>query len=633
MVAEALLARQAARDNLVAFARLVRIPGVPAADVDEDTDALLPDDVYQSGDTTLATHHILLLNSLQAMVDSRLRYDPETMAPELSWTRLRSDDGLIPGSRWDTCDVMHESQITNGNTGTGIRESEYANPDARTGTDESQDAADPPPPSGRRAPLAEKVSDPSVNSPNPEHFQTCRRIMVMEPPGSAKSTYASVVFPSWDMGRNSGREIILTGWGDPICRRHGKRARQICASAAFREVMGSVLDPRTTAAEDWALVNEATYKSSGIQSGVAGFRCQGLVWDDLTKNRKEADSETIRNDVYLAYLDDARSRKTPSAWEVGIGTRWHEDDTMGRILPEGYAGESGFMRCRDGNVWFVICLAAECERADDPLGREIGEYIWSDWFDSEYWSEKRVNRRSWASLYQQRPAPDEGLYFQSVWFHRYRVLPSAMNYYIAMDPAVTDESDGGVDATSIQVWGVDELARLHLVQDWTMAVGMDVWIETLVSFVRKYKPTEVISESGIIRRASEPFIRRAMIQMKTFFHIEYVTRNADKSAMARPAQAMASSGQVFLPENSMGDDFLDECMRFPTSKKDNRVDAFANLCLRLEMIWAATPMKKAEKGRIIGGEIEIKSLGAKQLSLLRPDQPKSRWRGKYGHTN
>jgi hypothetical protein len=243
-------------------------------------------------------------------------------------------------------------------------------------------------------------------------YHVCRRVMIMEPPGSAKSTYGSVVFPVWDMGRNPDHEIILTGWGDPICRRHGKRARKICESDIYRGVMSTGIDPQTRAAEDWALMNGSTYKSSGINSGVAGFRCDGLVWDDLTKNRKEADSETIRNDIYNAYIDDARSRKKPDAWEVGIGTRWHEDEIMGRILPEGYSGESGYMLCRDGNVWLVICLAAECERDDDPLGREIGEMIWPEWFGEDYWAEKRVNPRSWGSLYQQRPAPEEGIMFK-----------------------------------------------------------------------------------------------------------------------------------------------------------------------------------------------------------------------------
>jgi hypothetical protein len=453
--------------------------------------------------------------------------------------------------------------------------------------------------------------------------------MIMQPPGSAKSTYGSVVFPVWDMGRNVDQEIILTGWGDPVCRKHGKRSRKIVDSDLYRGIMSTNLDPNTRAAEDWSLMNGSSYKSSGINSGVAGFRCDGLIWDDLTKNRKEADSETIRNDVYNAYIDDARSRKKPDAWEVGIGTRWHEDEIMGRILPEGYAGESGYMRCRDGNVWLVICLAAECEREDDPLGRVRGEMIWPEWFGEDYWAEKRVNPRSWGSLYQQRPAPEEGVYFKKEWFKFYRhdELPDG-DTYISFDPAVTSEEDNAdADDTAICVWRVDEYARIYLMDRWLRKCTMDVWIEALLLKGGQYGPiNEMISESGIIRRSSEPFIKRAQLHMKKFFRWEWVTRSASKAAMGRGAQAMVSSGQVFLPENSMGRDFMDNCLRFPTSKEDHDVDALINLCLRLEFIWEATPVKTApEKQTIItGGGIPIKS-----LMPPRFNKRKSRWKRQH----
>ncbi len=268
--------------------------------------------------------------------------------------------------------------------------------------------------------------------------QTCMRLMLMFPPGAAKSTYASVVFPVWDMGRNPGQEIILTGYGDTICKKHGKRARQICASSGYRAVFGFNVNPDTRAADNWETQNKSSYKSAGILSGLTGFRCDGLVWDDLVKGRKEADSITICEDTWNAYLDDARSRKKPTAWEVGIGTRWSENENMGRILPDGYAGESGFMQCRDGNAWYVLCIAAECERLDDPLGREVGDMLWPEWFTEEYWADKRINPRSWSSLYQQRPSLDTGLYFKREWHRTYNTLPKEINYYLSFDPAVSE---------------------------------------------------------------------------------------------------------------------------------------------------------------------------------------------------
>ena len=77
-------------------------------------------------------------------------------------------------------------------------------------------------------------------------------------------------------------------------------------------------------------------------------------------------------------MDDLLTRKKPNAFEIGVMTHWHEDNPAGRLLPEDYAGNSGWIKCRDGNDWYVVCLPAEAKRIDDPLGRKIGERIWPE---------------------------------------------------------------------------------------------------------------------------------------------------------------------------------------------------------------------------------------------------------------
>ena len=523
--------RKSAKENLIDFAKFVDIPGVPIPEANPDS---ISDYDYKVVETPLAQHHILILETLQDLIDNKLRFNPDTMQAD-----------------------------TKGNL--------------------------------------------------------CLRVMMMLPPGSAKSSYASVVFPAFVMGRTPHTEIILTGYGSDITKRHGKRARQLCASTSYQAVFGAGVDPATRAAENWNTENGSSYKAAGILSGITGFRTSLLIWDDLTKSRKEADSETIRNDTYNAYMDDARSRKTPGAWEVAIGTRWHEDEIMGRILPEGYNGENGYMDCRDGNTWYVICLPAQCERDDDPLGREIGEYIWTDWFNIEYWLDKKINPRSWASLYQQRPSLESGLFYQREWMRTYHTPPEHMDKYISFDPAVTESEDA--DDTVIQVWGIDSQARIYLLDDYVAKVTMNYWIDHLMTLISIHKPIAVVSESGVIRRAAEPYIKRAMIQSGHFAIFEYMTRNADKSAMARPAQAMVAAGQVYFPDNSIGDAMVDELLRFPAGKADNRCDAMANLMLYLESLWAHTPpkIKKDDRGELTHG-FKVKS-----VMPPRHGKRKSRW--------
>ena len=665
--ARLLLRRNESHDSLVTFARYAPIPSVPSIDSHDVTDKVL-----SVVETPLAEHHKLILETLDAMTARQLTYvidfngkpysalpysDSKTplggsfdggvgslkQYPHLSkfLQNYIKYDTISPRNGRETRDIRcsakssettgkaHQPTVMQGSvTSSGDLIPEPLKLSTGTGSGESKSQESQELILSQHPKRSSDSSEKITKNKNLKKH-TCLRVMLMLPPGSAKSTYASVVFPSWDMGRNPHHEIILTGYGDVICKRHGKRARQLCNTPAYRNVFNTALDPNTRAADEWQLTNGASYKSSGILSGITGFRCDGLIWDDLTKGRKEADSPTIRQDTWNAYIDDARSRKKPQAWEVGIGTRWHEDEIMGRVLPEGYAGESGYMECRDGNVWLVICIPAQAERVDDPLGREKGQYIWDEWFGEGFWRDKKVNARSWASLYQQRPAPDEGLFFKKAWFKRYTTLPENLNHYIGFDTAVTAEDDNAnADDTVIQLWGIDPYARLYLIDEYCAKVEMDVWIDVLLDKVKKYKPIESVSESGVIRRACEPFLKRQMRKRRIFGLFQWMARSSNKPAMARPLQAMCSAGQVFVPENSIGDDFIDEHVRFPASKADNRVDAAANLCLRLEALWEANPPEeeKKEDSVIMGGAIPIS-----QLMPPRYSKKRSRWSHRKTH--
>jgi len=103
------------------------------------------------------------------------------------------------------------------------------------------------------------------------------RLMVFMPPGSAKSTYASVVFPTWYMGKRPGARLILTSYGSDLARRHGRRARQIVRSRAYQSLFGTALSADSSAADEWALTNGSEYMAGGILSGITGNRAHGLL--------------------------------------------------------------------------------------------------------------------------------------------------------------------------------------------------------------------------------------------------------------------------------------------------------------------------------------------------------------------
>ena len=265
------------------------------------------------------------------------------------------------------------------------------------------------------------------------------RSMMFLPPGSAKSTYGTVVGPTWAMGENPGFKVIGVSYGSDLARKFGRRMRSIVKQRAYYSLFNTVLSSESSAADEWALENGSEYMGGGILSGITGNRADFIPIDDPIKGRQEADSDITRKRTIEAYQDDILTRLKPGGSVMITQTRWHDEDLAGSLLPEGYSGQSGMIECRDGNSWEVICIPAQAERADDPLGRKVGEYIWPEWFPEDHWTPFKRIPRTWSALYQQRPAPEEGDYFKSEWLRPYEKAPDVktLRVYGGSDYAVT----------------------------------------------------------------------------------------------------------------------------------------------------------------------------------------------------
>lgn len=423
------------------------------------------------------------------------------------------------------------------------------------------------------------------------------RAMIFEPPGSAKSTYGSVVAPTWAMGKYPGYKIILSSYGSELAKKHGRRARQIVKSKKYQNIFGTKIKGDTGAADFWALENESEYMSGGILSGITGNRCNLLIIDDPVKGREEADSETIQKKTWEAYQDDLRTRLVPGGAEIIIQTRWSENDLAGKILPENYDGENGLIKCRDGRHWYVVCIPAECEREDDPLGREIGELLWPEWFTAEHFEGFKAQARTWSALFQQRPQPPSGIFFQREWFKRYRIgqQPAKLNHYLTSDHAPGGEEHN--DFNIFRMWGIDSDGEIWLRGGFWEQSTMDKALEKLVPLIQQFRKHGLFCwfpEDDNNWKAVAGFFRKRLIKEKAFVAIEPVSPHGhDKPTKALPAQAMASMGLIHIPEGPEGDRVIDQLVRFPTGANDDEVCALSILCRVIDEAHPAVikPMK------------------------------------------
>ena len=443
-----------------------------------------------------------------------------------------------------------------------------------------------------------------------------RRLMVFMPPGSAKSTYASVVFPVWFMGRRKRRNVIVATYASDLARKIGRRARSILRQPVFQEVFGVGLSADSSAADEWALTNENEFMGGGILSGITGNRADLIVIDDPIKGRQEADSETIRERTKAEYEDSIKTRLKPGGRIVLIQTRWHEDDLAGSLLPDDYDGESGAILCRDGQVWEVLRIPAQADRQDDPLGRKPGEMLWSEWFTEDHWASFRAVARTWSALFQQSPTPGEGTYFERGWFRRFRLgdEPRSLRKYLTSDHAPTDGADS--DPNVARVFGLTDTKDLYLLDGFNAVQKMDRTAERIIALIEKHKVFAWFPEDDNNYKSAAPFIQQQMRAKEVFCRIEPMSpHGADKAAKAQSFQGMAALGMVWIPEGPEGDAIIDELIKFPAGKHDEEVDCCAIMGRAIAMAHPALvePEKPADPGRPKGiGQMTWDELMAQQ---------------------
>jgi predicted phage terminase large subunit-like protein len=410
-------------------------------------------------------------------------------------------------------------------------------------------------------------------------------LLLHAPPGSAKSTYVSELFPPFYFANFSHNNILFGTHNADFAARWGRRVRHTITSDG--DALGISLSSATGAADQFALTEGGEYYAVGAGAGISGFRADLGLCDDLFGSREDAWSETVRQKRWEWFTDDFGFRLKPGAKRILINTRWHELDVAGRLIAK---IESGEIR---GKVIDIQAVAGD----DDPLGRKPGEYLWDDDPDYAYGADLRLKQRestpmTWAAMFQQRPAPEDGDYFKSEWIKLVDALPelTEMHVYGASDCAVT--SAGGDYTVHVAV-GMDPDGKLYLLDLWRKQASSDVWVESLCDLIQKYKPMRWAREKGQITASLGPFMDKRTRERRTYVNFQDFPTRGDKAVRARAMQGyMAMKGLHVLKGAPWLATLRAELLTFPAGRHDDIVDA---LGLVGQMINTLTPGQRPKK--------------------------------------
>jgi predicted phage terminase large subunit-like protein len=408
------------------------------------------------------------------------------------------------------------------------------------------------------------------------------RLAVFMPPGSAKSTYGSILFPAHILANDPKALILAASHTTELAERWGRRVRNLVGEHA--EELGVQLQPDTQAAGRWGLVQGGEYYAAGALTGIAGFRALYGLIDDPIRSRQDADSALLRDRLWDWYLNDFRPRLIPRARQLLIQTRWHEDDLAGRAL--------------NHMPWTVLSLPAEAKE-NDALGREAGDFLWDD-DDYGYGAQlaglkDTTPPRIWSALYQQEPTPEEGDYFKQQWLFPIEVMPDirTLRCYGGSDYAVT--KDGG-DYTVHAVVGIDPEDKMYLLAIWRGQKTSDVWIDAFCDLVLKYHPLAWAEEQGQIKAGVGPFLDKQQRARRAWVVREAFPTRGDKAVRARSIQGRMSLNGLYVPASAPWlADFRSELLSFPAGVHDDQVDALGLIGQLLDvMVMGQLPKPKVK---------------------------------------
>lgn len=281
-----------------------------------------------------------------------------------------------------------------------------------------------------------------------------RQWIISTPPQEGKTMRMGTAVPLWLLMRDPTRRIVIASYEQTLAARSTLAVRQAIETygggykgdrnyAGQEDQLGLLLDPDQAKQANWNLIDGPKRRNGGmvavgVGGSLTGRSADVMIIDDAVKNALQADSKQQRDAVWDWYQSVALTRLSPGAIVIVIGTRWHEDDLIGRIIKDDKAG--------GGVPQFRQLVIPAIAKGKDPLGRKPGQYLTSTRGRTvKEWKaiRKRVGERFWSAMYMGEPHPPAGGIFKLEWIenHRRPVAPELSVVEVFVDPA-DNEGDG-----------------------------------------------------------------------------------------------------------------------------------------------------------------------------------------------
>lgn len=391
-------------------------------------------------------------------------------------------------------------------------------------------------------------------------------VIIALPREYAKSTYAWIFFPAWNVLHARYQYIVYIASSVDKAKTH---LRNLKAELLGHPLLKACMEVQKDTETELQYLDKVSGQQVLIQAYGAGQNLRGLrflhkrpdivVVDDV-ESLESAESETQRQKVKEWFYADVLPLSSHARFFV-IGTILHQDSLLNSLIenpPSGFKVIKHAVVENDKPTWIEKF----------PLHRILQL--------KEDFRKQGLLHRFYTEYMNEPIAPDTQI-FKPSYFRYYEpsaLRVSELSVYTAVDLAISKEPTA--DYTAVVTVGVNAENHWFILDVAYGRWNPDEQIDAIFKAVAKWKPLVVGIEKVAYQKALIHFLQKEQVARNVFFRTKELEAEKKKELRISALSARFASGTVWFPRQAPWLAELEsELLAFPKGKHDDLIDALA----------------------------------------------------------
>ena len=390
------------------------------------------------------------------------------------------------------------------------------------------------------------------------------RLTVSQPPRTAKSSLITLSFPFWLILMNPELNILIVNYSQGLADDFGMILRQLFIdNQEFLATRNIYLSDREHSKSKFRFENKdgqllGSIKLVGVGGPITGRDVDICICDDLIKGFSDC-TPTLLDKLYSWYQNILIPRLEPWSKLFMLGTRWHSQDVIGRLMEE-----------QPDKYRFVTLKALN----DD------GSCIWNNRYTPDFFKERRleVGDRVFEAQYQGQPLDETGDFFNldhlqfidDIQLHDHALTNTVRSY----DCAYSDETRGEANDRTASILMSRTIDDKYIIRELQVGRYGEQLFNVIKSTARLDTPNiPILIETGTTGGSSKALFDVYHDRLKGYNvrQSKPITSKVDRAYAFKEA-ILDGKVLICLPDQQRGE-LLQELKGFPLMKRDDIVDA------------------------------------------------------------